>query len=423
MRIWIFATALTLAFCSTIMCAAETVYVSPKVKLDPALDETLLYRVTVDNSAGGLVFWWRNVIARDGTGIRIYFQSSHYAPGYSVCFRWQFLGPSDEPLPRHFCAAWYDTQLHSHEILSASEAARIKSFTVENFDVEGGATSWDGTESPPGVLAHQKKGYQFVESSGKYNSIYTHPELVQGSPLYEKLTYHSVADAAGEPTLDWGRTRITRDGGEVRVYFRSENRVADYAVCFWWRFVDQDGEWKPRHFCADWMDQSLHSRQILSASEAARIEVFHLHNFDILQKGLGWNGQGYPEGMISHQYAAYTLIDRPAPSIAATPPQEYQPSTPSASDDSTLLAIGKCALMYLGEKACQEEVEEHLGRSLGGLSCAAFLQQTFGGRIDPGELAIGALADIASDSESEFWQIVGGITKVGMFMKCVDDNK
>lgn len=396
--------------------SAETVYISPRLQNDRALFDKLGYDLVIDNSAEGLIFWWRNIVERDGTGTRIYFRSNHLAPGYSVCFRWEVVDSAGKWRPRHFCEAWYDRKLHSREILSAGEAARIKSFTVENFDVEGGASGWSGVGRPPGALAHQRTWYRFAEPLTGGNTVYGDPQVVQGNPLYEKLLYSVIADAAGEPKLEWARTRISRDRGEIRVYFQSKHRVPDYAVCFWWRFVDTNGEWQPRHFCADWMDQQLHSRQILSASEADRIRVFHLHNFDIRRSGLGWTGRGQPDGMIAHQYTAYTLTDRPAPLIAETAP-------PPSSDDAALWAIGKCALLYLGEAACKQEVEQHLGRSLGGLSCAAFLQQAFGGQIDPGELAIGALADIAVDSKSEFWQLLGGVTKAGLFMKCVDDNQ
>lgn len=421
------AMAVVLGFISTAVFA-ETIYVSPRFKSEPGLYDKLHYEITVDNSTGDPDFWLRNVVARDGTGIRINFKSDSYAPGYSVCFRWEALDLSGALGRRYFCALWFDKRVHSQEVLSASEAVRMQSFSIENFDVEGSAGAWNGAGQPPGILAHEKRSYRFAELAAQSNNVYSDPQLVQGSPLYEKLTYSAVADAAGEPKLDWNRTRITLDGGEIRVYFQSKNRVADHAVCFWWRFVDDENEWQPRHFCANWFDQSLHSRQILSASEASRIEVFHLHNFDIQQSGIGWDGRGRsPAGMIAHQYTAYTLVDRPTPPIAALSPPVYEPQPPSAapdySDDAELLAIGKCALLYLGEEACKDEVEEHLGRTIGGLSCSAFLQQTFSGEVDPADLAIGALADIAADSESGFWQLLGGLTKVGLFMKCVDENQ
>ena len=401
------------------VASADTVYESPS--MTSALNELLAYNYMADNSADGTVFWWRNVVQRDGSPIRIYFQSENVAPGYSVCFRWEFVDDAGDWQPRHFCESWFDTKLHSREILTAEEAARIKTFTVENFDVNGNGSGWDGVGRPSGTLAHQKKWHRFEDLSAKYNTVYADKRITKGTPEYEKLLYSTVADAEGQPNLNWNQTTITRDGTDIRVYFRSNNAAPDSAVCFRWRYVDAQGDWQPRHFCSNWFDTHLHSFPLLSASEAKRIKIFHLHTFDVAQTNPSWNGQGSPQGMLSHQYTAYTLVDPPT----SAPPSSASRSTPrrSNADDRALLAVGKCALQYLGEQACTAEVEKHLGQSIGGLTCAAFLQKTFDGRIDPGELALGALADAASNSKSDFWRFVGGATKVGLFAKCVDDNR
>ena len=74
-------------FAGAAIASADTLYESPQLTRDTALREKLLYDYMIDNSSDGLVFWWRNIVQRDGTSIRIYFQSKHVAPGYSVCFR------------------------------------------------------------------------------------------------------------------------------------------------------------------------------------------------------------------------------------------------------------------------------------------------------------------------------------------------
>ncbi len=98
-------------------------------------------------------------------------------------------------------------------------------------------------------------------------------------------------------------------------------------------------------------------------------------------------------------------------------------TSPSVSGQNLLSAFLKCALMSLGEAACKKQMEQRLGPSMGGLSCATLLQTIVDGRIDPTWLIIGAMADSASDSKSEFWQTAGGAAKFVLFSKCMADNQ
>ena len=86
--------------------------------------------------------------------------------------------------------------------------------------------------------------------------------------------------------------------------------------------------------------------------------------------------------------------------------------------DRKLIAFTKCTLLYMGEAYCQRELEKHLGRTLGGLTCAAYIQKTFEGRIDLSDIGWGLLADKATSSKSGWIRLGGLIGKGLLFRKC-----
>ena len=97
--------------------------------------------------------------------------------------------------------------------------------------------------------------------------------------------------------------------------------------------------------------------------------------------------------------------------------------TPEEKRERLIRATAKCGLVYLAENECTKEIEGVLGKPLGAMTCSEFIQDVLGEKVDYGEQIVGNLADVAIESDDDFLQFIGGITKLGLFAKCVSDNQ
>jgi hypothetical protein len=115
--------------------------------------------------------------------------------------------------------------------------------------------------------------------------------------------------------------------------------------------------------------------------------------------------------------------DKPNGGVPDAPKENHQ--WKPQIKDRALLAIARCGVLYLGESMCTDVLRDEMGLKggAGALSCGAIFQSLSGGDLDASSLALGVLADRASDSEDALLQLLGAGAKIAMFAQCVDENR
>ena len=122
--------------------------------VSPPEYETLLYQIgicTRDQIDEGDCDPKSREITRDGSNLMLVFKSEQSTNEFSVCVKYDYYDSDFDSISRYGCFEWFDTSWHSVELLSASEADRIKKFVLHNYDVYG-APAWDGSGKPPGIV-------------------------------------------------------------------------------------------------------------------------------------------------------------------------------------------------------------------------------------------------------------------------------
>ncbi len=177
--------------------ASRSVYVAPEVRDDADLYELLVFNTVVDHASGSTLDWRSTTVVRDGSPIRLYFQSRHSAPRYGFCYKFSYYDSDYDVRTRHGCLRWRDAEQHSTEILSSTEAKRLTTLRVHTYDARGVPSDWDGSGDPPGMLAHDVEDFTFKDASIASQTIELFKSAITTSAKGVLLCAHPTATYKG----------------------------------------------------------------------------------------------------------------------------------------------------------------------------------------------------------------------------------
>ncbi|MCY1004377.1 hypothetical protein OV079_02100 [Nannocystis pusilla] len=192
----------------------RSVYVAPEVREDAKLYDLLLFSTAVDHASGSTIDWQSTNIVRDGSPIRLYFESKHTDPEYGFCYKFTFRDALHEVRTRSGCRQWRDRKQHSVEILSPPEAKRLSGLRLHTYDVRGVPSDWDGSGDPPDTLTHEVEDFTFTDATLVSRSIDLLKSAVTASAKAVLLCAHPTATYRGVAIDD------VRIGAKAVVDFR-----------------------------------------------------------------------------------------------------------------------------------------------------------------------------------------------------------